>query len=264
MSSAAGALSIRKISYVKAAVAAGAFALSMACAPVANATAYFLETATMNTSRTVTIDGPAGFHTRVVIAPTVFTAYEGVGPVGLSSELFAFCLDIFHPMTTGTINLQYDDNFDLTTNSQYQTVTPFVGATTLSQAQVVQVGRLVNYGTAIYRSGPLTSTQLIQLSGLQGAIWKVINPDYTFSSTVAVNARIAQYSAANYLSQLTGYGPVRAGLIMITQTGLYGTAEARQGFGMGVPEPATWGLMIGGFATVGAMLRRRRAVLARA
>jgi hypothetical protein len=31
-----------------------------------------------------------------------------------------------------------------------------------------------------------------------------------------------------------------------------------------VPEPATWGLMIIGFACTGTMLRRRRQVLARA
>jgi hypothetical protein len=35
-----------------------------------------------------------------------------------------------------------------------------------------------------------------------------------------------------------------------------------KGSGAGVPEPATWALMIGGFGLTGAALRRRRAIIA--
>jgi hypothetical protein len=42
--------------------------------------------------------------------------------------------------------------------------------------------------------------------------------------------------------------------ILVTQS-----LHATQDVGPGVPEPATWGLMILGFAGLGAMLRRQRA-----
>ena len=184
--------------------------------------------------------------------------------VGAPFNFLGFCVDIYHSISLGTLNLRYDDNYELTTNSQYTTLTPFAGGTALTGSQKTQVGRLVNYGTLLYNNAPNTSDTVNRLAALQGAIWQVINPGYTVaSSTAAVNGYIAAYSGANYQANLTGYGPVGGSITFITETGKYGTSLARQSFAFAaVPEPATWALMIGGFGLMGAVLRRRRSALA--
>ncbi len=247
---------------VKGAAAIAAFACGLALATPGQATQYFLQSATMNTSRTANINGPGGFHEYVYLGPIQFTAFEGVNASGESADFLGFCVDIFHNIGLGTLNLKYDDTYDLTTNSKYLTTTPFAGGTALSQAQVLQVGRLVNYGTALFNQAPSTTDRTNRLAGLQGAIWQVINPGYSVTSgTSAVNGYIAAYSGANYQSNLTGYGPIRSEITFISETGKYGTSRAHQSFAFSagaVPEPATWAMLIAGFGFAGAALRRAR------
>lgn len=243
-----------------------AFAACVAGAAPAAAAQYFLASSTMNTSRTGQISGP-GYSAHVYMAPMRFTAYEGTSATGPSFNFVGFCVDIFHGIGLGTLNLKYDDAYDLTTDSKYKTSTPFQGGTALSGGQRIQVARLVNYGTLVYNNAPNTTDTVNRLSALQGAIWKVINPGYTVTgSNAAVNGYIAAYSGSNYLASLTDYGPVHSGITFISETGKYGTSSAHQAFALAaVPEPGTWTLMIGGFALAGAMLRqaRRRPALVR-
>lgn len=246
---------------LKGAAVIAAFACGVALATPGQAAQYFLQSATMNTSRTATINGPGGFHQNVYLGPIQFTAFEGTDATGPSADFLGFCVDIFHSISLGTLNLKYDDNYDLTTNSKYLTTTPFVGGTALTQGQITQVGRLVNYGTAMFEQAPNTTDRTNRLAGLQGAIWQVINPGYTVTSgTAAVNNYISAYSGANYLSNLTGYGPVRSDINFITETGKYGTSRARQSFAFAgaIPEPSTWVMLIAGFGFAGAALRRAR------
>ncbi len=251
---------------LKAALPAAVFAMGVALASPGQATQYFLQSDTMNTSRTAHINGPSGFHEYVYIAPIQFTAFEGVSATGDAMSLLAFCVDIYHDISLGTLNLKYDDSFDLTTNSKYLTTPAFTGATALSGGQVTQVARLVNYGTLLFNQAPNTADKVDRLAAVQGAIWQVINPGYTVTSTSAVNNYISAYSGANYLSNLTGYGPVSSNITFITETGKYGTRLAHQSFAFAaaVPEPSAWALMISGFGLTGAMLRRRRLVPVRA
>lgn len=249
----------------------GAFAaltltLGVAAAGPGHATQYFLQSDTMNTSRTAHINGPSGFHEYTYIAPIQFTAYEGVSATGPSLNLIGFCADIFHNIGLGTLNLKYDDNYDLTSNSKYQTNTPFAGGTALTGAQILQVGRLANYGAKLFTLAPNNADKLDRLAGVQGAIWQVINPGYTVTSTTAVNSYINAFSAPSYVSNLSGYGPIGSGVTFISETGKYGTSAAHQSFVLpaGVPEPGMWALMISGFGMTGAMLRRRRMVPVRA
>jgi hypothetical protein len=246
---------------VKGAAAIAAFACGVALATPGQATQYFLQSATMNTSRTAHINGPGGFHDYVYLGPIQFKAYEGTNASGPSADFLGFCVDIFHDIGLGTLNLKYDDAYDLTTNSKYLTSTPFAGGTALTQGQITQVGRLVNYGTALFEQAPSTTDRTNRLAGLQGAIWQVINPGYTVTSgTAAVNGYIASYSGANYLSSLTGYGPISSDINFITETGKYGTSRAHQSFAFAgaVPEPSTWAMLIAGFGFAGAALRRAR------
>ena len=132
-------------SFLKGAAPAAAFACALAAAAPGQAAEFFLQSATMDTSRTAVISGP-GVNSNVYIGPLKFTAYEGTSAVGDSFEFLGFCVDIYHSIGLGTLNLKYDDNYDLETNSKYQTPTPFApGATLLTGPQILQVGRLVNY-----------------------------------------------------------------------------------------------------------------------
>lgn len=252
---------------LKAFLPAAALACGLALASPGNATQYFLQSATMDTSRTATIAGP-GLTEGVVLGPISFTAFEGANATGDAFNFLGFCVDIFHNIGLGTLNLKYDDNYDLTTDSKYTTTTPFVGANALGVGQLTQVGRLVNYGTSLFNDAPNSTDKTNKLAGLQGAIWQVINPGYSVTSgNAAVNSYITAYSGAGYQSNLTGYGPVRSEITFISETGKYGTKSAHQSFAFAsgaVPEPATWAMMITGFGFAGAMLRRRRLVLARA
>jgi hypothetical protein len=252
---------------LRGALAGAALAGGLAATGGASAATYFLQSASMNTTYRATIAGP-GVNATVYSAPVVFHAYNGTGPVGEAFDLLAFCVDIFHAMSLGTVNLTYDDAYDLTTNSYYNSSSVrFAGpATALSEAQVTQVGHLVNFGTDVWENMAAGATKDKLLAGLQGAVWKTINPTYSItSSTAAVNTHIINYSGAGYLAflddfntQAHSYTPVSTSIDLISQTGRYGFADARQAFAIAVPEPATWATMIMGFAALGAVLRRRR------
>ena len=252
--------------FLKGALPAAAFACSLAAASPGHATQFFLQSSTMDTSRTAVISGP-GMNHNVYIGPLKFTAFEGAGATpatGATSGPFSFlgfCVDIFHSIGLGALNLKYDDKYDLETDSKYLTNTAFApGATVLNDQQLLQVGRLVNYGTLVFNQLPNTTAKTNKLAGLQGAIWQVVNPGYSVTSgNGAVNAFIANYSGANYNAYLTGHGLVHSNIKFITETGKYGTKYAHQSFALAaVPEPATWMMLIGGFGLAGAMLRRSR------
>lgn len=255
------------------AIPALVLAFGLAAASEGHATTqYFLQKTNMNTARTGYISGPA-VNENAYMAPVAFTAFRGTGATPQTGALSApfnligFCVDIFHDISLGTVNLKYNDAYDLTTNSKYITNTPWAGATPLSTAQVIQVGRLVNYGSKIYKSvGPVTNDKLNRMSAVQGAIWQVINPNYMVRSSNsnltirnAVNSYINTYSGANYYASLTGYGAVKSGITFLSETNKYGKRTAHQSFAFAtVPEPATWAVMIIGFGLTGAMLRRSR------
>ena len=255
---------------LKAILPAAAFACSLALAGAGHAAAYFFQSDSMDTSRTAHIYGPNGFAEYAYVGPVKFKTFEGTGATPQTGavsgpfDMVGFCVDIFHDISLGTLNLKYDDTYDLTTNSKYLTNPAFSGATALSKAQVVHVGRLVNYGELLYAHAPNTADKVNRLAALQGAIWQVINPDYSVvSGNGAVNSYIAAYTGGAYFANLTGYGTVHAGTLFLTETGKYGTSAAHQSFAFGaVPEPATWSLMIAGFGLMGATLRSSRQRLA--
>ena len=261
---------------MKAAIPALALAFSLSMASEGHAMQFFLQKTSMDTSRTGRITGP-GMNDNAYMAPVKFKTFRGTGATPQTGALSAgfdmvgFCVDIFHDISLGTVNLKYNDAYDLTTNSKYITNTPWAGATPLTTAQITQVGRLVNYGTKIYKSGgPVSADKLNRMSAVQGAIWQVINPTYNVVSSNgnagirnAVNGYIGAYSGANYAANLTGYGSVGSGITFLTETNKYGKKTAHQSFAFAtVPEPATWTAMIVGFGLTGAMLRRSRKRLA--
>ena len=193
------------------------------------------------------------------MAPLDFTANEGVVASTDTFNLVAFCVDIFHSISLSDRNLKYDDAYDLETNSKFSGTTlppTFAGATDLSNQQIAQVGRLVNFGTELF--GSADANKINQLSAVQGAIWQVINPGYTVDArNNAVDTLVAQYMNPAFTSDQS------ATFDMISQTGKYGSTQAKQAFAIAaVPEPSTWAMLILGFGAVGGAVRlgrRRRA-----
>jgi hypothetical protein len=234
---------------IKAAGSAAALAISLAVAPAAHAADYFLQSASIDWTYTASISGPGYGPESAVLAPIHFTAYEGIGPVGPSMDLMAFCVDVYHNINVGTINLQYDDTQVFDNNSDSPTWEP------ISIEQQVLVGKLVNFGARLQLSGD--PNRLAKLAAVQGAIWQVVNPSLTVdSSNDFVDSLIASYTSGSGLAQ---FGPLGSKLTFITEKGKYHTIAAHQSFAFAaVPEPGTWLLMIAGFGVVGGALRRAR------
>jgi len=252
----------------KALIPAVALAGALSVAAPAAATQYFLDYATMNTSTDGKIYKNGQYVSTVEMAPVKFTAFYGTGntpqtgAIGGSFTLIGWCVDIFHSISTGNIDLKYDNTYDLETNSKYTTNTPWFGETDLSQSQIDQVGRLVHYGTSLYTAN--ATANALKLSAIQGAIWTVINQPqgYTFVSSISnttnrnfVNSWISKYSGSDF----DDYVPMNIGedVLFLTETNKYGTKSAHQSFAF-VPEPSTWALLILGFGGAGVMLRRQR------
>lgn len=253
-----------------------AFAFTMAAAAPSHALSYFLDYASMDTSRSAVIKKDGNTFSNVSMAPVNFTVFYGTGntpqtgAIGGPMTMIGWCVDIFHSISMGNVDLKYDDDYDLESNSKYTSNTKWYGETELTDAQIEQVGRLVHYGTALYKTAGNSTAKLNELSGIQGAIWTVINKaqGYTVESTASgyaygnvtnksvINGFIAKYSNANTYDD---YIPMNIGLEVkfLSETGKYGTKGAHQAFAF-VPEPATWALMILGFGGAGVMLRRQR------
>jgi len=260
---------------LKGALPAMAFAFTMAAAMPSHALGYFLDYASMDTSRTAVIKKNGSTFANVAMAPVNFTAFYGTGNTPKTGALagpmtiIGWCVDIFHSISMGNIDLKYDDTNEFDSNSKYTSNTPWAGETMLSDSQIDQVGRLIHYGTQLYKTAPSSTAKLNELSGIQGAIWTIINKaqGYTVESTASgyaygnvtnksvINAFITKYSGANYAN----YIPMNIGVDVefISETGKYGTKSAHQAFAF-VPEPGTWALMILGFGGAGVMLRRQR------
>jgi len=258
---------------MKAVLPAVALAATLAFAAPAAATTYFLDYASMNTNTDGVMKKNGQVVQNVEMAPVKFTAFYGTGntpqtgAIGGSFTLIGWCVDIYHSIQMGNIDLKYDNKYDLETNSKYTSNTPWYGESDLTDAQIDQVGRLVHYGTSLYTAN--ATANALKLSAIQGAIWTVINKPqgYSFESTVSgmysqnvsnksyVNDLISKYSGNDY----DDYVPMNIGVdvMFLTETNKYGTKSAHQSFAF-VPEPATWALMIIGFGGAGFMLRRQR------
>ena len=252
----------RTITNVMKGAAALALGGALLAAPAANAAHITLLSATMDTSNTALIQGPS-VNINAYIGPIKFTANRGVG----NFDFLAYCVDIYHDIYLGTLNgTGWDDvpahpgvpgyyyhDEGLLTDSAANTAFA-QGGTVLSQFQLNQVSSLLNYSNYLIANTANTTLRSRQLAGIQGAIWKVANPGYTIDGSDGVgnvdywtNIYAADAAVANYMP----VGQMKA---------IYANDYRHQAFafGTGVPEPASWALMIVGFGAMGAMLRRRR------
>jgi hypothetical protein len=231
---------------------AAAFVLSSV---PANATTYILDRGDMPNHRTLNISGLGN----VWAGPILFDGTYGAnGPAFI--DLVAFCVDIYHSITLGnyTPDLTYTDTNALTfdSNSGGQ-ANHYSGPSGLGAANVTKIGVLANYGTLVAKDNSLSSgTKNDRLAAVQGAIWQVASGRNVTGA--GLDNLIDNLSGNSYQNFFVGnYGPINSSFKLITPT-VYPGVRGTQSFVIAVPEPATWAMMIGGFATIGAMLRRLR------
>ena len=163
----------------------------------------------------------------------------GIGVDWLSSPGYA-ARDGVH-----AIDLGYFDNGAGSIATSIATVVGAIYSLTVSAAAVSGLPAYTNQGHV--SAGSLTGQAFAPAFSAPNDFGHQVYTDYAFSFTALGSATAISFSAD---SPFTGYGPVIDG-VSVSLVSLPG----------GVPEPASWALMIGGFGLAGAALRRRRAVV---
>lgn len=180
--------------------------------------------------------------------PTIDTSGGNFRLTGTSDtgsfDFDAFCVDLARTISVG-IGVQANVNY----NYQVGTFTTDGFGNLLTADQVKQARGLATLGFSLIGD----PTKGNDLAAIQGAIWQVLHPDAVFSSSdAAVDGLIASYVAlaptlkgnARFIFSTDG-NPQQSLLIP------------------GVPEPATWAMLIAGFGLVGMSARRRTRQVAR-
>jgi hypothetical protein len=241
---------------LKRACAGAALALGLGCGFAANAADVFITSGNMTDPLVVTLSGPA-YNGGVYDAPMQFTTVS-------NGTILAFCVDVFHDITLGSYSPALDYQIDahpFATDSN-----PSLGSTkpygeTLSTTQIEQIARLVNYGTDVFNDNSFSGNKQLELAAVQGAIWQIVVPDETVSNGDAAFTQL-EADLTNGLFD-PKYGSIGDTVHFLTPA-IYASTSGTQSFlfAGGVPEPASWLMMIVGFGAVGAMVRQRRTAIA--
>ncbi len=238
------------------AAAVAGVALAAAAAP-ASATAIFLDKDEMFNPTTVDISGSHFSANNALTGPVLFTANVGTSASANTFQFLGFCVDLFDNIQVG-VNNPNNVNLAYTTG----TLSDNGDGSTLSSTTITNIDKLITYGTGLWNADALTdpthniSTNLAnQLGAVQASIWKLENPTFTFDGNSSVDSLVTTYTSSSFLNGQTA-SPMTTIFDPGHQTFAYITPPG------GVPEPATWGLMIMGFGCVGAVLRKRRTATA--
>lgn len=245
------------ISATRAAFAGAAVAASLAFAGPA--------AASVTVQDAMFFDAYAGGQTDsrsyVVMSPFIVNVQDGAD---LFSTL-AFCIQLNIDMPVDAYS-----GAPTTLNTPYSDVV--LG---LSAGDQSLLGQLVNYGTGLYLGGTLSTADLsVELAAIQGAIWtitsgetvKFFHPSYDDPGTPGVDeADALDLKIVDYLNGVGLSGTPASVRTLYSGLDVTG-APLAQGIAFAgtapVPEPATWAMMIVGFASLGSALRltRRRAL----
>jgi hypothetical protein len=233
-------------------LAAAAAISALGLASAAGAATVLISADSLATSAYVVtlggaVDGNAYGPQGVYESPDVLTVSVNGGP---PEDILVFCVDIFHNFSSSTPPVTYT-TAQVTHNSDSSASG---GGTALSNLISGEIGYLAQLGQG--------TSDPARLAGIQGAIWQTeygptlsITGGSSYISFYATAAANWGVSHPNYQGYANGIYPLNG------QTGGFGFT---QGFTTGVPEPATWGLMIAGFGLAGGLLRKRRSLAATA
>ncbi|HEY3948345.1 MAG TPA: PEPxxWA-CTERM sorting domain-containing protein [Phenylobacterium sp.] len=227
--------------------------------------------------------------------PTITNSHHQVvgGTVGSVYTLYGFCVDIYHDISIGNQSLIYNDNENLATGPVADPLpNNFAPGTTptsvdINATQLHALTNLIDTGYELHASETGQTSAYInnvemQLAAIQAAIWQVENT----GDTITVNNGTHTTGATSYGGAISGAGLTYQQYFNDYVSGSYTSLadandsfytivqaspnyDQHQAFAIGwpipgVPEPATWAMMLIGFGGLGALLRakRRQAVLA--
>ena len=178
------------------------------------------------------VDVQGGGRTTIT-TPHVGSQTVLAGGVALD-DLLGFCADVYHEISEGGGQALA---YDVLPNATFLQ-TDF-GGNALSQDQVDRMTALVTFGNR---------ATVAQRGAIQQAIWTIEDPNKTFTA----NAGFTQADVNSWVSRSVGkFGHAR----------LIKSLDGHQSFLVaGVPEPATWAMMLIGFVLVGVLRRRPVAV----
>jgi hypothetical protein len=207
---------------------ATAFALTTAAASHASAaTEVYVQGVTEYSFTKGLVTGPGIFKVPDMTALDI--AYNfGVGPGTPTFTAWGFCIDLFTGVEAPT---------------QYHIAGVGELGSLFTAGQKTQIFGLAAFGANLIKIGAPDLAN--KLAGVQGAIWAIEYPTLTVSANSSIQPYLNAYIAA--APSMTGNA-----YVLLSDDG------KSQGFVIGVPEPATWAMMIMGFGAVGMVLRSRR------
>lgn len=187
---------------------------------------------------------------------------------GPTYELFGFCVDIYHTISTGTLNLVYESNEDPLIVNPLPTD---FGGNPISETQLIALTNLIDTGYIMRQQalldGPLSFDIHMRLAAIQAAIWAIEVPSRDIH---VVKGGLSNADFATYQSYFNDYYTGNYTSLADANDRFYViTNPNKQSFGIGwpidgVPEPGTWALMLIGFFGAGAAIRRGRSTRAEA
>jgi hypothetical protein len=247
-------------------IAAGLGLATLAGASSASAATYLkLLSSSMDTQFQAYIQGDGNVYSNGMTFSVKDSDAAG-HTTGAAYDIFGFCVDIYHSIGIGNLNLVYSSNQDPLIVDPLPTD---FGGNAVSPTQLSKLTNLIDTGWLLHQqevaANAFAFDTEMRLAAIQAAIWKteaptrdihVIKGGLTTSQFSTYQTYFNNYLAGNY----TSLADANDRFYVISN-------RDHQSFGIGwpiggVPEPASWAMMIGGFFGLGAMLRRRQIALA--